>query len=255
MHVTQRNETQATAHRLPSPAPDASGRFIERGAIANRWIALAYRAGAIIAIAMGIARITGLLSGSPSWDSLLFFTVQSNILCLLWVAALIVVTLSDLAASGAHGTSTPSARLSGAVMMAITVTMLIYLVVLVPTTFEQAGDYEVFSLTDNLVHIITPCLVIVDWLLFVPKGSFRWIEPPLWALIPYAYLVFAFTAGAAGVEFNPGQTYPYPFMNVAELGVGGVALWIIALSVALIGFGYVYVVVDRLLSWVGKPVT
>lgn len=218
-------------------------------AIASRPLALAYRLISLIVIGFGIARITGIFTGSPSWQSLLYFTVLSNLLCFGWMLALIARTINDLRGHGARGTSTPSSRLSGAIMMAISVTMLIYLIVLVPMTFEQAGDYEVFSLTDNLIHIITPCLVIADWLLFVPKGSFRWIDPLLWALIPYAYLVFAFSAGAAGVEFEPGETFPYPFMDVATLGVSGVALWIVALSVALIGFGYLYVLLDR---WLGR---
>jgi hypothetical protein len=51
--------------------------------------------------------------------------------------------------------------------------MLIYLIVLVPAGFQQVGDYTPFSLTDNPIHIITPCLLILDWLLFTPKGSFR----------------------------------------------------------------------------------
>ena len=102
-------------------------------------------------------------------------------------------------------------------MMAITVTMLIYLVVLVPARFAD-GDSDIFSLTDNLIHIITPLLVIVDWLIFVPKGAFRWVDPLLWTLIPYAYLVWAFVYGALGGEFTPGQKYPYPFMDVVEIG-------------------------------------
>ena len=139
-------------------------------------------------------------------------------------------------------------------MMAITVTMLIYLVVLVPTRIQD-GDDDIFSLTDTLIHVITPCLMIVDWLVFVPKGAFRRLDPLRWTLLPYAYLVFGFVYGAAGGEFTPGQTYPYPFMNVDALGLGGVALWIGALTVALIAVGYVYVLVDHLLASVARRAT
>lgn len=220
-------------------------------ALNARPAALVYRLVAIGLIVTGIVRYAELLSGSPDWSTLLFYTMISNLLCLGWMLLLVVRTMRDLRRFGARGTSTPSARWSGAVMMAITVTMLIYLVVLVPTRFAD-GDDDIFSLTDNLIHIVTPCLVIADWLLFVPKGRFRWFDPLLWTLIPYAYLTFAFVFGALGGEFTPGQKYPYPFMDVDELGVGGVALWIVALTAALVVVGFLFVIIDRLLAVVGR---
>ncbi|WP_206427520.1 Pr6Pr family membrane protein [Leucobacter chromiireducens] len=229
------------------PSTDRLGAIAE-GALTSRLLALGFRVVAFAVILTGVVRITGIFTADPTWGSLKFYTVLSNLLCLVWVAVLIVRTLRDLSAAGPRGHSTPSARWSGAIMMAITVTFLVYLIVLVPATFTQDSDYEPFSLTDNLIHIITPILLILDWLLFVPKGRLRWIDPLLWALIPYAYLAYALVYGGLGGEFVAGQTYPYPFLNVAVYGAGGVALWILALSVALIGVGYVYVALDRLLA-------
>lgn len=211
-------------------------------------MALCFRLLSLTLIATGIIRITGLFSGSPAWNSLLFYTVMSNILCLVWMLLLTIQTIRDLRRDGTRGTSTTSARWGGTVMMAITVTLLIYLVILVPFAFQQAGDYVPFSFTDNLVHIITPCLLIADWLFFVRKGTFRWFDPLLWTLIPGTYLVFGFTFGGLGGEFGPGQKYPYPFMNIDTLGLGGVATWIAGLTVALVAVGFVYVAVDRLLG-------
>ena len=116
---------------------------------------------------------------------------------MVWSA---IVTVRDAEAKGWYGYSTPSARGEAAVMEAITVTMLIYLFVLAPALFTQPGAYQPFTLTDNLVHIVTPVLVIVDWLLFIPKGEIKPYDPLLWALIPYSYLAFAFIYSAAGVS-------------------------------------------------------
>lgn len=234
---------------LASVGRGAAGtRFFDGAAINSRPLALVYRLAALALIVTGLVRITGIFSGHPAWNSLLFYTVLSNVLCLVWVVLVIIRTIRDLRRDGIRGISTPSARWSGAVMMAISVTMLIYLVILVPAAFQQAGDYALFSFTDNLIHIITPCLLIGDWLFFVGKGAFRWIDPLLWALIPYAYLVFGFAVGAFGGEFRPGQKYPYPFMNIDALGLGGVVLWILGLTVALVAVGYLYVVIDRALG-------
>ncbi|RLK52778.1 Pr6Pr family membrane protein [Microbacterium telephonicum] len=214
-----------------------------------RGLAFFYRALASFAILVGIARVSGLLTAEPTWAAFLYYTVLSNVLCLGWMVASALVTIRDAQADGWTGYSTPSARGSAAVMMAITVTMLIYLIVLVPSTFEQPGTYEPFTLTDNLVHIITPVLVIVDWLLFVPKGKVRGYDPFLWALPAYAYLAFAFVYSALGGRFGGGTVYPYPFMNVDVHGVGGVALWIVGLTVALVGVGYLYYLLD---VWLGR---
>ncbi|MFB4353378.1 Pr6Pr family membrane protein [Microbacterium sp. LS_15] len=233
------------ASDLPTVEPVPS--LVARAAVTVRPLALAYRLIALVVIGTGIARNAGIVDGALDLTTVLYYTMVSNLICLGWMLLLVVRTIADLRREGARGTSTPSARGSGAVMMAITVTMLIYLVVLVPTRFA-AGDADVFSLTDNLIHIVTPVLLILDWLLFVPKGAFRWIDPVLWVLIPYAYLAWAFVYGALGGEFVPGQRYPYPFMDVDALGIPGVTQWIIALSVALIAVGFVFVVLDRALS-------
>lgn len=234
----------ASAHPI-AEAPRAP--LVAFAAVNSRPIALAYRILAVLVIATGAIRHADLLTGQPDWTVFLFYTMVSNLLCLAWMLLLVVRTVRDLRRSGPVGTSTPSPRGSGAVMMAITVTMLIYLVVLVPTRFAD-GDTDVFSLTDNLIHIITPLLMIVDWLLFVPKGSFRWFDPLVWITIPYVYLVWAFAYGALGGEFYPGQTYPYPFMDVDALGVLGVTQWVVALTVALVVVGLAFVVIDRALA-------
>lgn len=213
-----------------------------------RPVALTYRVLAAGLIAFGIVRITGLFGPDPSLAAFTFYTVQSNLLCLVWMVALVALTARDLRRGGPRGFSTPSPRWSAAVMMAITITMLVYLVVLVPTSFVQGSDYVPFSLTDNLIHIFTPLLLITDWLVFVPKGRLRAGDPLLWLLFPLAYLAFAFVYGGLGGEFSPGQRYPYPFLDVEANGVGGVALWVAGLGVALAGIGYLYYWLDRALA-------
>lgn len=237
--------TPPAASDHPTVEPDTPLLF--RAAVNSRPLALVYRILALAVIATGIARNAGIVDGAIDPTTFLYYTMVSNLICGGWMLLLVVRTIGDLRRLGPRGTSAPSPRGSGAVMMAITVTMLIYLVVLVPTRFA-AGDADIFSLTDNLIHIVTPVLLIVDWLLFVPKGAFRWVDPVLWTLIPYAYLAWAFVYGALGGEFVPGQRYPYPFMDVDVLGIPGVTQWIIALSIALIAVGFVFVVTDRLLA-------
>ncbi|MGO3886164.1 MAG: Pr6Pr family membrane protein [Mycetocola sp.] len=214
------------------------------GAWTNRFGALGWRVLAVIVITIGILRVSGLATGEPVWSAFLFYTTLSNVLCLIWMLMSAIRTVQDIRDEGWRGTSSPSPRFGGAVMMAITVTMLIYLVLLAPAAYAQEGDYEPFTLTDTLVHIITPLIVIIDWAVFVGKGQFRRADPVLWAIIPYIYLAFGFSRAALGGDFGPGRAYPYPFMNVTDLGVDGVAAWIAGLTVALIAVGYLYLLAD-----------
>ena len=215
--------------------------------VGDRRAALVFRVLAALTIALGVARLFGIGAPPISVSSLLFYTMQSNILCLIWMIVLVIRTARDLRSDGPKGWSTPSPRFGGAVMQAITVTMLIYLVVLLP---QSEPGYVPFTLTDTLVHVVTPVLLILDWALFSPKGRFRGWDPVLWAALPYLYLLFAFGFGALGGEFSPGKSFPYPFMDVQTLGLSGVAIWIGALTVALIVVGYVFWLIDRVLGQV-----
>lgn len=214
----------------------------------SRILAFGDRAVAALVIVIGIARVSGLWTASPNWSAFLYYTVLSNVLCLGWMVLSALATLRDAQHDGWSGTSTPSPRAAAAVMQTITVTMLIYLFVLAPALFTQPGAYRPFTLTDDLVHIVTPILVIIDWALFVPKGHLRRHDPLLWVLIPFAYVAFAYTYSAVGGRFAGGTSVSYPFMNVAKHGVGGVALWIGGLTVGPVAVGYVVVGCDRLLA-------
>ncbi len=91
-------------------------------------------------------------------------------------------------------------------------------------------------LADTIEHVVTPALYVIDWVLFVPKGTLRWKSAFIWLLFPLAYAVYSLIHGAI-MGF-----YPYPFINVSNLGydkvlsnMGILVLVFLGLSLALIG--------------------
>lgn len=96
-------------------------------------------------------------------------------------------TARDLRVYGARGTTALPAPVVGAVTLAVTITMLAYRFVLVPRVFATTSDYRPFSMRDLLIHYVTPLGVILDWVLFVPKGRYRWTHPLAWLLLPMGY--------------------------------------------------------------------
>lgn len=221
-------------------------------AIRSRWLTLAYRLAAVLLIGWGLARMIQPFGDSPAWAALLYYTMLSNLLGLIWLALQGVKTAADVVRLGSRGTSTVSARVAAAVAMAITVTMLIYLIVLAPSAFVQDSGYEPFSLSDNLVHIIGPLLVIFDWVLFNPKGRLRRLDPLLWLLAPLAYMAFAYIGSALGLRWGE-ERYPYFFLDVDANGLGTVVVSLVVIGIAIAAVGYLYLWADRAMARRAAP--
>lgn len=187
--------------------PGVSSISLSLVALPLRPLALAYRVVAVLLIALGVNNLIDPFTANPNWISLLYFTALSNLLALAWMIVVTVATARDLVKRGARGVTNPSPEFHGAVMMTVTVTLLVYTIVLAPTS---DSGYVPYTWDDSLMHVIMPVLVIVDWLVFTPKGRMRWVDPLLWALIPASYLVFSFTFSAFGGDFGLGRRYPYP---------------------------------------------
>jgi hypothetical protein len=91
-------------------------------------------------------------------------------------------------------------------------------------------------LVDELLHTVMPLLVLLFWILCVPKVLIRWLYIPVWLIFPAAYCLFCLGRGALDAW------YPYPFLDVNELGlqavainIGGMLLLFLGLSVVLVG--------------------
>lgn len=76
------------------------------------------------------------------------------------------------------------------------------------------------------------------------------------ALFPILYLVFVFlNAALRGFDssvMNYAGTdpviYPYFFLNPERVGISGMIIWILALLVAFILMGYLFMLIDHLLG-------
>lgn len=97
-------------------------------------------------------------------------------------------------------------------------------------------------IADMLLHDVIPILAVLYWVIFEPKGLLKWKHAFWWLLYPAAYCVYTLIRGA----FT--NTYPYPFINVAELGWRQAIINILFLVIAFVLLGLLFVCIDRLLS-------
>ena len=112
-------------------------------------------------------------------------------------------------------------RLTGLVM--ITVTGVVYHVAL-----AQILD-GIHQLGNQLVHTVVPLLAVIGWLIFGPPGQTSRRIACLSALYPFCWLIFTLARGAVI------SWYPYPFIDVTQLGYGKTILNCFWVSLLLFG--------------------
>ena len=73
-------------------------------------------------------------------------------------------------------------------------------------------------IVDELLHTIVPVFMYVYWLMFQARNLVMWQELRSWLLFPVLYLVWVLLRG-----YYSGF-YPYPFLNMDQLGTGTLVL-------------------------------
>ena len=94
-------------------------------------------------------------------------------------------------------------------------------------------------LVDELLHVGTPVLFLLYWLLYVPKYGLQWKNVFPWMLFPFLYGVFVLIRGSLS------GFYPYPFFEVPVLGAGRVAINTIGLILLFLAFALLLVGIGR----------
>ena len=187
-----------------------------------RLFAVAAVIAGVVLTAAGPATITGLLP---------FFTIQSNVAYGVfagWAAF--------------RGRATPPA-LKGAVTLYVAITGLVYHLVLTnPASGFAVGPVQrdlPEAIGNQLLHTVVPLLAVLDWLLFDERGRFRWRYALYWLAFPLGYLAFALIRGLIV------HRYPYPFIDVRDLGYDGVSISAVAFAVAFWILGLLFVAIDH----------
>ena len=154
-----------------------------------------------------------------------YFTIQSNILAALVLAAFAVKSGPD------EWLVHPFVR--SAVAVYIVLTGLVYGVLLRHLWVPEGAQW----IADVLLHYVMPLGYLVFWLTCVRKSGLRWYDPLLWLIYPLFYLGFVLArARISGF-------YPYPFLDAKALGYAGVAANTAGLLVLCAALGSCLVVI------------
>ena len=183
-------------------------------------------------------------------DFYIYFTNISNYMCALIMLAELIQTARKREES--FVTIAPRLRIIS--MLGLVLTFIIFNALLAnDPARDPVLNYKVECI---LCHIILPIMYVADWVMFYEHGKVNWKLPFLSALLPILYLVYVFLHAAlrhfdSSVMNYAGTDpviYPYYFLNPERVGVGGMAVWILALLVAFGALGILFYLVDYLLE-------
>jgi hypothetical protein len=208
-------------------------------AATRRHVARAWHAMTALAVVVGLALVLhdvwGVTDGrfaarhSRIFNTFCYFTVQSNV---------IVAGTCLLLALRLDRRSTVFAVLRLAGLVAITVTFVVF-----HLTLAQLQDLTgTAQVADTLLHTVVPLMCVSGWLVFGPRALMPWRVVWLALLFPVAWLVFTLVRGPI-VDF-----YPYPFLDVRDIGYPRVLLNCLVVAVLFVGLAALAHLADGRLS-------
>ena len=151
----------------------------------------------------------------PFKINILYFTIQSNLLCFVFYFVIILLELfNKLKKNNLYYI------LKGMVTMSITITMFIYQGLLASTL--STTIYSGHLLESNFLHLIVPLMVMIDYAVFGEKGHLKKKYPFYWSIILIIYFIFNVIYIGIGGKFAGGASYPYYYMDVTKYGYLGV---------------------------------
>ena len=174
----------------------------------RRGVIAAYRAGfgilGVAAIATQLLDLAGKGVLNPV-NFFSYFTILSNTLA--------VIVLLVGAARWRSRPSQTTDMLRGAAVLYMTVTLIVFALLLSGTDVDTAIPW-----VNAVVHQLLPVVMIVDWLIDPPVTRLTIRQGLAWLIPPLVWIVYTMIRGPIA------GWYPYPFLDPANGGYGSVAV-------------------------------
>ena len=179
-----------------------------------------------------------------------YYTLQSNIVCLIMFLGIMIAIMSK----NNYRTNSIYYLLKGGTIMAILITGITYQIALAPNNFYMDISYTMRTeryWANLLVHVISPILVLLDYVLFDEKGNFKYYYPIIWLFLPLSYVIYVYSYSARGGSFygiGGSREFAYIFLDYNKIGYSGVFKSIIIIAILILLVSYLFVFLDRKLK-------
>lgn len=210
--------------------------------VKNKLTQIIFRTIYLVLGVIGILGSFGYFGCSFNGEFYVYYTNLSNYICIAFIAISLVQTIKSFKKEQ-YGYTTANPTFKFVSMIMIIVTCLVYNILLAKD--YSVGDYFL-SISNLTNHLILPIMFVLDWILFYEHNKVRWYYPLLSVVMPLIYVVFVLIRALILGASYTGTLYPYFFLNVANLGWGGVIGWIFALVAVFVALGYIIYLLDHL---------
>jgi hypothetical protein len=144
-----------------------------------------------------------------------YFTIDSN---------LIAIGVLIAAALNRDRASTPRLDLvRGGAVVYMSITGIVFTLLLSNTDVDTAIPW-----VNSVVHELMPLVMLADWLITPPAARLPMRQGLLWLSFPLVWIVYTIIRGAIV------NLYPYPFLNPANGGYASVAVYCVAILIAML---------------------
>ncbi len=212
--------------------------------ISNSYIAFTYRLIYVFLCAIGLLRHYTPHSLQDNIKMMSYFTIQTNLFCLILFLVLLQNTAREIKAHSTLNYRKKLKSLRGMALVSMIIVFLAYNFVLKNTDFSMAkGCPTTITINDIFVHYIVPIMTVIDWLFFQPKGDFEGLDPFLWLFLPITYYCMI----NIKTVFN-ACSYPYYFIDIDKLGLRTVLNNAMLFMIVCLIIGYIILLLDKMLS-------
>lgn len=201
------------------------------------WIAGRLVAAALVLAALAAQLVNSLTVGTEPASAVVanffsYFTVQSNLLSVVVLAASAVTLLR----TGRDGPRLAVVRVMAATYMGTTGVVFNLLLRGIDTTPGLIVPWS-----NEVLHVVGPILVVADWLLAPGRRRLEWRA--LLAVVAYPIVWAVYTLVRGPIV----GWYPYPFLDpsLAPTGYASVAFYVVLIAAIIGGIGALLVLENR----------
>ena len=121
---------------------------------------------------------------------------------------------------------------------------------LAPQSFSMDANTNLFTLSNLTVHLITPLLCLVDYVLFADSGHLKYRDVYAVLIYPLCYVLFSSAAGLLGYVYRISTAdglpvrFPYFFFDFDRIGMKSLG-YIAALVGFFLVISHIFYIIDH----------
>jgi len=201
---------------------------------------IAFRSTLVLCGVLGV--ILNFFSMQSFVTSVSFYTVQSNIVCIIFFSMLIVRDFKKISNGKLYST------VKGGVTICILLTFIVAHFVLravIPGELEKVF----FGWANVFAHYAAPLMTLADYILFDEKGRYRFTDPLLWIIAPVGYAIYTalyrLLGGVYVLTDSVTLNFPYFFLDYVTYGWPTVTMYCAVIIAFYLGISYIFVAADK----------